>query len=68
MVGISTSKILIVPYDIDISLTLLMLRSLSCNAQKCKTLGKLSKPYHVGIHWKALTEYSQMSTHMPGFH
>ena len=26
-----------------------------------------SKPCHVGIHWIALTEYSQMSTHMPGF-
>ena len=28
---------------------------------------KPSKPYHVGIHWMALTEYSQMSTHVPGF-
>ena len=26
-----------------------------------------SKPCHVGIHWIALAEYSQMSTHMPGF-
>ena len=25
------------------------------------------KPCHVGIHWIALTEYSQMSTHMQGF-
>ena len=25
------------------------------------------KPYHVGIHWKALTEYSQISTHVPWF-
>ena len=25
------------------------------------------KPCHVGIHWIALTEYSQMSTHLPGF-
>ena len=25
-----------------------------------------SKHYHVGIHWKALTEYSQMSTHLLG--
>ena len=24
-------------------------------------------PCHVGIHWKALTEYCQMSTHVPGF-
>ena len=26
-----------------------------------------SKPCHVGIHWIAVTEYSQMSTHVPGF-
>ena len=25
------------------------------------------KPCHVGIHWRALAEYSQMSTHLPGF-
>ena len=25
------------------------------------------KPCHVGIHWIALVEYSQMSTHVPGF-
>ena len=24
-------------------------------------------PDHVGIHWIALAEYSQMSTNMPGF-
>ena len=28
---------------------------------------KSSKPCHVGIHWIALAEYSQMSTHVPGF-
>ena len=28
---------------------------------------KTPKPCHVGIHWIALTEHSQMSTHMPGF-
>ena len=28
---------------------------------------KTSKSCHVGIHWIALTGYSQMSTHMPGF-
>ena len=28
---------------------------------------KPSKPCHVGIHWKALAEYSQMSTHLLGF-
>ena len=27
---------------------------------------KPSKPCHVGIHWKALAEQSQMSTHLPG--
>ena len=25
------------------------------------------KPCHVGIHWKALTVYHQMSTNVPGF-
>ena len=29
---------------------------------------KPSKPCHVGIHWITLTEFHQMSTHMPGFH
>ena len=28
---------------------------------------KPSKPCHIGIRWIALDEYSQMSTHMPGF-
>ena len=28
---------------------------------------KPSDPCHVGIHKKALAEYFQMSTHMPGF-
>ena len=28
---------------------------------------KSSTPCHVGPHWIALDEYSQMSTHMPGF-
>ena len=32
---------------------------------RCKDLRKSSKPCHVGIHWIALTGYSQMS--MPGF-
>ena len=27
---------------------------------------KTSKPCHVGIHWIALAEFSQVSTHMPG--
>ena len=28
---------------------------------------KPSKPCLAGIHWKALNEYSQMSTHLPRF-
>ena len=32
-----------------------------------ESLWKSSKPCDVGIHWKALAEYSQMSTHLPGF-
>ena len=48
-------------------LTLPMLRLLSFKSQKRKNLWKPSKPYHVGIHWKALAEYFQMSTHLPGF-
>ena len=27
----------------------------------------MSKLCHVDIHWKALIEYSQVSTHVPGF-
>ena len=37
------------------------------NAQKSKKLWKSLKTCHVGIHWKALTEYFQMSTHLPWF-
>ena len=48
-------------------LTLLMPRLLSFEAQKFKNLWKLSQPSHVGIHRKALAEYYQMSTHVPGF-
>ena len=48
-------------------LTLPMLRLLLSKAQGCKDLWKTSKPCHVGIHWKALTEFSQMSTHMSWF-
>ena len=32
-----------------------------------KYFGKPSNPCHVGIHWIALAEYSQMSIHVPGF-
>ena len=48
-------------------LTLQMLRLHSSKAQGRKTLWKPSKPCHVGMHWKALAEFSQMSTHVPGF-
>ena len=48
-------------------LTLPMLRLLSSKAQECKILEKPLKPCHLGIHLKALAEYSQMSTHLPGF-
>ena len=36
-------------------------------AQGRKCFWKSSKPCHVGIHRIALTEYYQMSTHVPGF-
>ena len=48
-------------------LTLPMLRLLSSKEQRCKYFWKPSKPCHVGIHWIELAEYSQMSTHLPGF-
>ena len=44
-----------------------MLRLLSSKAQVVKAFLNTSKPCHVDIHWIALTEYCQMSTHMPGF-
>ena len=45
-------------------LNFLMLRLFS----GCKTILKPSRPYHVGIQWIVLSEHSQMSTHVPGFH
>ena len=45
----------------------LMLGLLSSKDQECQKMCKASKPYHVGTHWIALAEYSQMSTSMPGF-
>ena len=48
-------------------ITLPMLRLPSSKAQGHKDFWKPSKPCLVGIHWKALAEYSQMSTHVPGF-
>ena len=49
------------------TLTLPMLRLLSSKAHWCKDFCKPYKPCHVGIQWEALIEYSQMSTHLPGF-
>ena len=48
-------------------LTLPMLRLFSSKAKECKILEKTSKPCRLSIHLKALAEYSQMSTHLPGF-
>ena len=42
-----------------------MLRLLLSKAQERIYFWKPSKPCHVGIHWIALAEYSQMSTHFP---
>ena len=50
-----------------IYLTLSMLKLLSSKAQGCKDFWKPSKPSHVGIHWEALAERSQMSTHLSWF-
>ena len=54
--GHTTTKLL--------ALTLLMLRLLLSKAQERKHICKPFKPYHVGIHWIALAEYSHMSTHL----
>ena len=48
-------------------LTFPMLRLLSSKAQGCKDLWKPSQPCHVGIHWIALAEYSQMRSMYQGF-
>ena len=44
-----------------------MLRLLSFETQKRKDFKKISKLCRIGIHWIALAEFSQMSTHKPGF-
>ena len=46
---------------LHVTLTLLMLRLLMSKAQERKDF------CCVGIHWIALAEYSQLSTHVPGF-
>ena len=48
-------------------LTLPMLSLLSSKTQGCNDFCKPSQPCYVGIHWIALAEYSQMSTHVPRF-
>ena len=53
--------------DYFLILTLPIQRLLSSKALGRKYFWKPSKPCHVGIHWIALAEYSQMSTHVPGF-
>ena len=50
----------------SIRLTIPMLRVLLSKEQGIFFL-KPSKPYLVGIHWIALAEYYQMSSHVPGF-
>ena len=47
------------------AITLPMLRLLMSKAHGPKDFGNSSKPYHVGIHWKDLAEYSRVSTHVP---
>ena len=54
-------------YHINTVLSLPMLRLLPSKALGRKDCFKPSKPCHVGIHWIALAEYSQMSNHVPGF-
>ena len=46
---------------------ILTLPMLSLLLHKTQRFFKPFKPCHVGIHWIVLTEYSQMSTYMPGF-
>ena len=55
-------------YMLEINiLTLPMMRLLLSKAQESKDLWKPSKPCHVGIHWIAHAEYSQMRAMCHGF-
>ena len=47
--------------------TLPMLRLTFVQRTRMQRFLESSKPCHVGIHWIALAEYSQTSTHVPGF-
>ena len=42
-------------------------KAFSSKAQEHRKFWKSLNPCHVGLHWKALAEYSKMSTHLPGF-
>ena len=53
--------------DRNVYLTLIILRLLSSKALRSQNLWKPSKPCNVGTHLIALTKFSQMSTHLPGF-
>ena len=44
-----------------------MLRGCFRQKHKYAKIFEISEPCQVGIHWIALAEYSQMSTHVPGF-
>ena len=57
----------IIPSLTCFTLTLPILRLLSSKAQTRNDFEKTSKPCRVGIQLIALAEYSQMSTHIPGF-
>ena len=52
--------------ELGVHLTLTLLRLRASKGQGCKDFWKPSKLCHGGIHWIALTEYSRMSTHLPG--
>ena len=53
--------------NLEFQLTLPMLRLLKSKAQECKDFSKPPKPCHGGIHYQAMAEYYQMSTHMIWF-
>ena len=47
-----------------------MILFISAEATSIQSIGIFWKPFklcHVDIHWIVLAEYSQMSTHVPGF-
>ena len=46
---------------------ILMMLNLFYPSHSSTEMWQLPKPCHVGTHWKALAEYSQVSTHLPGF-